>query len=273
MQFLTPSQRLFARFYGQYTGDVLVPMEQIALGGPDSVRSLPVSDALGDRGYQATLEYQVDAPGFADMPSPFDGRRWGDLLRLQLFTDHGRAWSAAGGASHRYTGAGAGLRLHLPHLHDPELQFAAAVPVGGAAIPPMGTICAPGCGLAWRSEDHHMNHVYRIVFNRARGLLQVASEFTSARGAGAGRLAGATRRATLAVALALAAGPAVAQVAPNQLPTGGTVVGGDATIGSTGNTMTVTQNSARALIQWDSFDIGVDASVVFSQDSGHVALN
>ena len=132
MQFLTPSQRLFARFYGQYTGDVLVPMKQIALGGPDSVRSLPVSDALGDRGYQATLEYQVDAPGFADMPSPFGARRWGDLLRLQLFTDHGRAWSAAGGASHRYTGAGAGLRLHLPHLHDLELQFAAAVPVGGS---------------------------------------------------------------------------------------------------------------------------------------------
>lgn len=130
MQYLTRSQRLFARLYGQYTDDALVPMEQIALGGPDSIRSLPVSDALGDRGYQATLEYQVDAPGFGDTVSPFGGRPWRELLQFEVFADHGRVLPVSGQGV-TYHGAGAGLIFRLPHLHDFELRLAAAVPVGG----------------------------------------------------------------------------------------------------------------------------------------------
>ena len=136
MQYLTPSQRLFARLYGQYTSDVLVPMEQISLGGPDSIRSLAVSEALGDRGYQATLEYQVDAPGFGDVASPFGGRPWRELLQFELFVDHGRVSASEGGLSpaqaRSYSGAGAGLRFRLPHLSGLDLRLAAAVPVGGA---------------------------------------------------------------------------------------------------------------------------------------------
>ncbi|WP_425600360.1 ShlB/FhaC/HecB family hemolysin secretion/activation protein [Luteimonas deserti] len=135
MQYLTQSQRLFARVYGQYTDDVLVPMEQIALGGPDSIRSLPVSDALGDRGYQATLEYQVDAPGFGAVASPFGGRPWRDLLQFELFADHGRVTASPGSLSpaegRTYNGAGAGLLFRLPHVHNLELRIAGAVPVGG----------------------------------------------------------------------------------------------------------------------------------------------
>lgn len=135
MQYLTPSQRLFARLYGQYTDDVLVPMEQISLGGPDSIRALAVSEALGDRGYQATLEYQVDAPGFGDAASPFGGRPWRELLQFDLFLDHGRVSASEGGLSpaqaRSYSGAGAGLRFRLPHVHGLELRLAAAVPVGG----------------------------------------------------------------------------------------------------------------------------------------------
>ena len=135
MQYLTPSQRLFGRLYGQYTSDVLVPMEQIALGGPDSIRSLPVSDALGDLGYQATLEYQVDAPGFGDVASPFGGRPWRELLQFEVFVDHGRVMASDGGLSpaqaRSYHGAGAGLLFRLPHFHELELRLAAAVPRGG----------------------------------------------------------------------------------------------------------------------------------------------
>lgn len=136
MQYLTPSQRLFGRLYGQYTRDVLVPMEQIALGGPDSVRSLPVSEVLGDLGYQATLEYQVDAPGFGDVASPFGGRPWRDLLQFELFLDHGRVFAADGAvgtaSGQTYNGAGAGLVFRLPHVRGLELELAAATPVGGA---------------------------------------------------------------------------------------------------------------------------------------------
>ena len=135
MQYLSRSQRLFARAYGQYSNDVLVPMEQIALGGPDSVRSLPVSDALGDRGWQATLEYQLDAPGFGDVTSPFGGKPWRDLLQFELFSDHGRVSAAPGGLSptqpRSYHGAGVGMVFRLPQWHGFELRLAAAIPTGG----------------------------------------------------------------------------------------------------------------------------------------------
>ncbi|MCD9032417.1 ShlB/FhaC/HecB family hemolysin secretion/activation protein [Luteimonas sp. Y-2-2-4F] len=135
MQYLSRSQRLFARFYGQHSEDVLVPMEQIAVGGPDSVRSLPVSEALGDRGYHASLEYQVDAPGFGDRASPFGGRPWRDLLQFDLFVDRGRVMPADSGSlsagSRTFHGAGAGLQFRLPHRHDLNFRLSAAVPVGG----------------------------------------------------------------------------------------------------------------------------------------------
>jgi len=118
-----------------------------------------------------------------------------------------------------------------------------------------------------------MNRIYRIVFNRALGLLQVASEVASARGPGSGRGASAPRRSLLALAVALATWPALAQVAPGQLPTGGTVVGGDATIGIVDDTMTINQASARALLKWGTFDIGKDATVAFNQVAGGIALN
>lgn len=137
MQYLTPTQRLYGRVYGQYTRDVLVPMEQIALGGPDSVRSLPVSEVLGDLGYQASLEYQVDAPGFGEVASPFGGRPWRDVLRFEVFVDHGRVRAARGALAaepgRTYNGAGAGLVFRLPHFHGLELELAGAKAIGNSA--------------------------------------------------------------------------------------------------------------------------------------------
>ena len=133
MQYLTRSQRLYLKLNGQYSDDVLVPMEQFALGGPDSVRAYPISDALGDRGYHVALEYQVDAPGFGDKASPFGGRPWSEVLQLELFVDHGRVSSAAGslgGASRTFDGAGAGLHFQLPGVNGLDFRLAAAVPVG-----------------------------------------------------------------------------------------------------------------------------------------------
>ena len=124
-----------------------------------------------------------------------------------------------------------------------------------------------------------MNHVYRIVFNRALGLVQVASELASGRGAGGASTRGPRpgRRSLLAVALVLASAGALAQVAPGQLPTGADVVGGISNITQGPDpdnpTLTITQDQARALIRWDSFDIGSDAQVIFEQTANQVALN
>ncbi len=71
---------------------------------------------------------------------------------------------------------------------------------------------------------------------------------------------------------------AIAQNNPNTLPSGGKVVAGSATISQTSNatsaTMNVNQTSQRAVINWDSFNVGSNAQVNFNQpNSSAVILN
>ncbi|HLS81743.1 MAG TPA: filamentous hemagglutinin N-terminal domain-containing protein, partial [Steroidobacter sp.] len=107
-----------------------------------------------------------------------------------------------------------------------------------------------------------MNKVYRIVWNAAAGLWQVAAEFTRGR-----RKAAADWRLPLAAgALLLIAPPTLAD-----LPDGGVVVGGSGAIRRSGNELTVTQNSQRLAIDWQSFSIGEGDSVRFVQPSREAA--
>ncbi|PAZ03638.1 MAG: hypothetical protein CAK89_00465 [Opitutia bacterium AMD-G3] len=58
------------------------------------------------------------------------------------------------------------------------------------------------------------------------------------------------------------------------LPTGGTVVVGSGSVATSGSALTVTQNTPKLAINWDSFSIGDGASVRFVQPSAtSVALN
>ena len=73
---------------------------------------------------------------------------------------------------------------------------------------------------------------------------------------------------------------AVAQnkIAVNALPTGGKVVAGAATISSTSTatsaTMNINQTSQRAVINWQTFNVGKNATVNFNQpNSSAVTLN
>jgi filamentous hemagglutinin family protein len=93
---------------------------------------------------------------------------------------------------------------------------------------------------------------------------------SSRRRAGTGRAALMLSAGTLAMVLAQ---PALAQVAPGTLPSGGTIVGGTGSIGSSGTDMTVTQTSDRLLINWGSFDIGSGATVHFDMDATDIAVN
>jgi filamentous hemagglutinin family protein len=121
-----------------------------------------------------------------------------------------------------------------------------------------------------------MNRIYNLVFNRALGQVQVVSEFAHRRNGTTTRV----RRGRLVavmlstLALGLAGLPAGAQVAPGQLPTGGTVLGGIGSITTDGaGGMTIDQIDQRAVIVWDTFDIGEDATVAFNQTIGDIALN
>ena len=128
LQFLSKSQRLNFKFVGQYTRDALIPLEQFAMGGPDSTRAYPIADALRDRGYYASLEYHVDAPGFGDKVSPFYGRPWRELLEFEVFFDYAKGFSA--GANRQLTpesaelsGVGAGFIFRLPRFKHFEFHF------------------------------------------------------------------------------------------------------------------------------------------------------
>jgi hemolysin activation/secretion protein len=135
LQALPHDQRLLLRGCAQFTDDALTPMEQFSVGGPTSVRAYPLSTALGDRGVQASFEYQLSAPGFANKPSPFNGRRWGDLLDVNLFYDWGRTSPTPdnrrlGALPITLEGAGLGLGLRLPWQPELRLDVSAAKPTG-----------------------------------------------------------------------------------------------------------------------------------------------
>ncbi len=75
-------------------------------------------------------------------------------------------------------------------------------------------------------------------------------------------------------AIALAVKVACGAVAFADLPTGGNVVSGAGSIGQSGNTMTVTQQTARMGVEWESFNVGAGQRVQFVQpDANSVALN
>ncbi|MDE8346925.1 MAG: filamentous hemagglutinin N-terminal domain-containing protein, partial [Acidocella sp.] len=68
--------------------------------------------------------------------------------------------------------------------------------------------------------------------------------------------------------------PVALQPPAQALPQGWQVAVGSATINKSGSTLTVTQNSANAVINWQSFDIGANATVNFRQPgASSIALN
>ena len=76
------------------------------------------------------------------------------------------------------------------------------------------------------------------------------------------------------VLCAMAASLARAQPAPNARPTGGTVVAGAASIAQSPARTTIDQTTQRVAIDWRTFDIGSQQTVLFNQPStGSVALN
>lgn len=140
LQGITPSQRVLVRGNSQFTDDALPPLEQFSIGGPTSVRAVPLSAALGDRGVQATFEYQIDAPGFAARPSPFQGRTWSEVLTFHAFYDWGRVSPVEqnrriGVLPITYEGAGLGLELRLPYQQGLQFNLSAATPTGRTPSP------------------------------------------------------------------------------------------------------------------------------------------
>jgi hemolysin activation/secretion protein len=95
----------------QWAGSRLLPIEQLAFGGRDSVRGYEERIALADSGYQVSTE--IRTPGFAVF-----GTGWGETqAQLLGFVDHGIGWTRGEGQE-SFTGVGAGIRLQTGSLAD-----------------------------------------------------------------------------------------------------------------------------------------------------------
>ena len=80
--------------------------------------------------------------------------------------------------------------------------------------------------------------------------------------------------ALTAASLAFLPAPGMAQLAPGARPVGGTVVDGQASISQAGTSTTIQQKTQQADINWQSFNVGSQQSVVFQQpNSSAVVLN
>ena len=115
-----------------------------------------------------------------------------------------------------------------------------------------------------------MNRIYRNIWSSRLGCFVAVSEVAGARGKSSG-VSGALLASVL---LSSGATAQATPAAPDVLPTGGTVVAGQASITTHGAAMTVDQGSSRAAINWQNFNIGSNATVQFRQpDASSVMLN
>ena len=71
----------------QWSDDILTPIEQYSVGGPESVRGYPVAQILWDKALFYSFELLFNAPFIADKPA-FGNRTWGELLQLGIFYDY-----------------------------------------------------------------------------------------------------------------------------------------------------------------------------------------
>lgn len=87
LQRMSQNTSLLMRLSGQYSPDPLLSLEQLTLGGPDTVRAYPTAEILADKGAVASLEVIFNAPGFASRPAP-GGKSWGQVFQVSLFIDY-----------------------------------------------------------------------------------------------------------------------------------------------------------------------------------------
>ncbi|MFO0439789.1 MAG: filamentous hemagglutinin N-terminal domain-containing protein [Betaproteobacteria bacterium] len=121
-----------------------------------------------------------------------------------------------------------------------------------------------------------MNKTYRLIWSEHQQAWVVTHEHVRSRGKrSSGRVGGARFSALISGAL-LATGLNAAPPAPpvNALPTGGQVIAGQAAINQAGNQLNIQQATQKAILNWQSFNIGAQAAVNFQQpNASAVALN
>ena len=115
-----------------------------------------------------------------------------------------------------------------------------------------------------------MNRIYNIIWSKTKERWIVVSEKVK----GNGKVPSSPLRSiALLAAMYASAGQAYA-IDHGALPAGAQITSGSATIATSGTRMTVNQSSQKLIANWQSFNIGENASVHFNQpNSAAAALN
>jgi hemolysin activation/secretion protein len=131
LQTVKDNLSLLVRTELQLTDDILVPMEQYSIGGPDHVRAFPQAQFLADNALFFSIELIHNMPFITDVPA-FGNRTWGELVQLSVFYDHalGHLEDPLVGDPQdhlNFKGAGVQLRFTLPGVIESRLMFAKEV--------------------------------------------------------------------------------------------------------------------------------------------------
>lgn len=126
---ITKQHMLHISFRSQYSEDLLTSLEQMAIGGPDSVRAYSTAEYLRDKAVSTSVEWLMRAPGFSQWRA-FGNKKWGELLQVSLFIDYAKGWLNDPLASDRevvsLSGIGAGLRFNYEKF-SARFEFASAL--------------------------------------------------------------------------------------------------------------------------------------------------
>ena len=127
LQTISNNLSFLARTELQLTENILVPMEQYAIGGPDNVRAFPQTQFLADNALFFSFEFVQNMPFITDVPA-FGNRTWGELVQLSIFYDHAigilKEPLAQDPQDHvNFKGAGIQMRFTLPQTLEARLMF------------------------------------------------------------------------------------------------------------------------------------------------------
>ena len=126
---ITSNHMLHVSFRSQFSEDLLTSLEQMAIGGPNSVRAYSTAEFLRDKAVSTSVEWLMRAPGFSQWKA-FGNKTWGELLQVSLFVDYAKGWLNDPLASDRevvsLSGVGAGFRFNYEDF-SARFEFASAV--------------------------------------------------------------------------------------------------------------------------------------------------
>jgi len=131
---LTPTHGFHFSIRAQGSSDLLTSLEQMPIGGPNSVRAYATSEFLRDKAVSGSIEWLLRAPGFSQWKA-FGNKRWGELLQFVFFVDGAKGWLNDPLASDRevvnLSGIGAGARFHYQKF---SARFEIASALGDEAV-------------------------------------------------------------------------------------------------------------------------------------------